>query len=166
LSKGVANGYPLAVVVGKKEYMKIFENDNFFASTTFGGDRVGLAAALVTLDILLDTVPYMVEYGTRLMGAFNEAFRGYPAYAEGYPTRSQFVFPTTEHKALFWQECVKRGVLFGYSNFIMAAHDEEDFWTTRGTIFHASETLKKHWEDPKSKVEGSLPVEVFRGRRI
>ena len=45
--KGMANGYPISAVVGKREYMKLMEE--VFFSFTFGGETLSLAAALATL---------------------------------------------------------------------------------------------------------------------
>src|SRR5437870_5450218 len=45
--KGMANGMPLAAVVGKGEYMRKFEEA--FFSTTFGGETLSLAAAKATI---------------------------------------------------------------------------------------------------------------------
>lgn len=49
--KGIANGYPLSVLVGKREIMK--EMDKIFFSTTFGGEMVSLSAAEAVLKILI-----------------------------------------------------------------------------------------------------------------
>jgi len=50
LGKGLANGFPLSAVVGKKEIMHCF-NDIFF-STTFGGETLSLAAAKAAINKL------------------------------------------------------------------------------------------------------------------
>jgi len=44
----MANGLPLASVVGRREYMREFEE--IFVSSTFGGDTLALAACQATLD--------------------------------------------------------------------------------------------------------------------
>ncbi len=46
--KGLANGFPLSAIVGKKEIMK--EMNNIFFSGTFGGELLSLAAAKVVLN--------------------------------------------------------------------------------------------------------------------
>jgi glutamate-1-semialdehyde 2,1-aminomutase len=163
LSKGIANGLPLAAVGGKQSIMKQFERDDFFASTTFGGELLSLAACLATLDVLEDNLPTMVERGRMLQDGFNKVFDG-KATCVGYPTRTQFNFPTVALKALFWQECIKRNVLFGYSNFIMASHTEADIIKTIAVIQEAAKVLNKHWSNPAAALEGSLPVEVLRLR--
>ncbi len=49
--KGIANGYPIAAVAGRKDLMEQIEK-GVFVSTTFGGDSISMAAALATLEIL------------------------------------------------------------------------------------------------------------------
>lgn len=49
--KGMANGYAISAVAGKKELLKQIEQ-GVFISTTFGGDAVPMAASLATIKIL------------------------------------------------------------------------------------------------------------------
>ena len=49
--KGMANGYAISAVAGKREILEQIE-DGVFISTTFGGDAVPMAAALATIRIL------------------------------------------------------------------------------------------------------------------
>lgn len=49
--KGMANGYAISAVAGKKELLEQIE-DGVFVSTTFGGDAVPMAASLATIKIL------------------------------------------------------------------------------------------------------------------
>lgn len=49
--KGMANGYAISAVAGKKELLQQIEH-GVFVSTTFGGDSVPMAAALATIEIL------------------------------------------------------------------------------------------------------------------
>lgn len=49
--KGMANGYAISAVAGKKELLEQIEH-GVFVSTTFGGDAVSMAAALATIKIL------------------------------------------------------------------------------------------------------------------
>ena len=46
--KGIANGFPLSAIVGKKEIM--LEMENVFLSGTFGGELLSLAAAKYVLN--------------------------------------------------------------------------------------------------------------------
>lgn len=49
--KGMANGFAISAVAGKKEILSQIES-GVFVSTTFGGDSLSMAAALATIDIL------------------------------------------------------------------------------------------------------------------
>ncbi len=49
--KGMANGYAISAVAGKKELLEQIEQ-GVFVSTTFGGDAVSMAASLATIKIL------------------------------------------------------------------------------------------------------------------
>jgi glutamate-1-semialdehyde 2,1-aminomutase len=151
VGKGLANGFPLSAVGGKREIMETFNRDDFFASTTFGGEAVSLAACEVTLDILEDNIDSLIAKGERI----KEASFG---IAKGYPTRLTFDFPTKEEKALFMQEMCKRGILVGYSNMVMVEHTETDIQE----ICDAIRDIAVKWDT--LKLEGSLPVEALRMR--
>ncbi len=49
--KGMANGYAISAVAGKKELLEQIEH-GVFVSTTFGGDAISMAASLATIKIL------------------------------------------------------------------------------------------------------------------
>lgn len=49
--KGMANGYAISAVAGKKELLEQIEQ-GVFISTTFGGDSISMAASLATIKIL------------------------------------------------------------------------------------------------------------------
>ncbi len=49
--KGMANGFTISAVAGKREILSQIEN-GVFVSTTFGGDALSMAAALATIGIL------------------------------------------------------------------------------------------------------------------
>ena len=46
--KGIANGFPLSVLTGKRKYMKLVEE--IFFSGTFGGETVSIAAAIAVIN--------------------------------------------------------------------------------------------------------------------
>ena len=50
-AKAISNGIPLSAVVGKKKYMKLF--NNVFFSFTYGGECLGLAAAKACIKKLI-----------------------------------------------------------------------------------------------------------------
>lgn len=167
-SKAMANGYPMACLAGDK-YMDVFESDDFFVSGTFGGDLVGISAALGVLDVFesADVPGHLEAMGGMLKDGFKKTCNllGLDKVdCVGFPQRTMFNFPTVAHKALFWQECVKRGVLFGYANFISLAHGKLEIKKTLDVIEDSLRIVKEGWADPVRRLEGKLPIEVFRLR--
>jgi glutamate-1-semialdehyde 2,1-aminomutase len=78
--KAMANGYPVAAIVGKRDLMKYASE----VSSTFGGEGVGLAAAKATIEIYRTepVINRLWEVGRRLM-------RGVPELA-GFPVHPHF----------------------------------------------------------------------------
>src|SRR5215468_2134626 len=85
--KGMANGLPLAAVVGPRELMREFED--VFVSSTFGGDALALAACRATLDEYARRP--VIEHLWRMGRRFQEGFASLaarlrvPARCIGYP---------------------------------------------------------------------------------
>jgi glutamate-1-semialdehyde aminotransferase len=163
--KACANGVPISFVCGKSKIMKELEGD-CFVSSTFGGDLIGISAALETIKIIenynvLDHIWYFGEY---LKDGYNEIAEHLDinTSCKGYPNRTMFDFPTSIHKSLFWQECIKRGVLFGYANFVSFSHNEREIIYTLEVIREALKIVKKHWDKPRKALEGKPATEVFR----
>lgn len=163
--KDMANGIPISVVCGKKKYMKELEGD-CFVSSTFGGDLLGIVGALETIKILenepvLDDIWY---YGQYLKDGYNEIAKALDLETEckGYPNRTVFMFPSGIHKSLFWQECIQKGVFFGWANFISYSHREREIFYTLNVIKDALKVCKDNWNKPKKALKGKPASEVFR----
>lgn len=168
-SKAMANGFPMAALSGLKEYMRVFERDDVFISGTFGGDLIGIAANDAVRKVLVEKDGLMAKKIWRIGEAFKNCFLEIVEQLQlsgdvnivGYPPRTMFVFPTTAHKALFWQECIKGNILFGYANFINTCHSDGVLQHTANVMEMAMRQVKQNWADPKAKLEGEMPVEVF-----
>lgn len=137
LGKGLASGYPLSAVAGKREFMKLLEpddnnGDSVMFSMTFGGDCVALAAANEVLKLLVDTnyTQDIYDLGDELMTRTRLLLNQYRCIGitlTGHPSWSHFHFTDiAEYKAyqvrsLFIQECIANGVLSYGANVISAA---------------------------------------------
>ncbi|TXH04028.1 MAG: aminotransferase class III-fold pyridoxal phosphate-dependent enzyme [Nevskiaceae bacterium] len=134
--KGVANGFPLSIVVGRREYMKLMEE--IFFSFTFGGEALSLAATRAVLDkmdshgvlqsihrqgqkVLDDVAAVVARHG------LDQVFRlsGHPSWSflnvADTARYSQF-----EIKTFLLQEMFARGILMLGTHNISYAHDDED----------------------------------------
>lgn len=167
MGKGLANGFPLSVIGGEKELMSELDHD-CFVSSTFGGELASISAALAVIDVCKnDNVPDRIyESGEDIKYSFNEIADSFKieARATGNPARIRFDFPSDNHRILFWQECAKAGVLFGYANHVTFSHVPSVISKTVDVISLSLRIVRDNWEHPESKIEGFVPkpVEVVR----
>jgi len=163
--KAMANGLPISCVCGKAEVMDVIRGD-CFVSSTFGGELASMAAALRTLEIVEnENVPQHIwNMGDKLKNSFNSIARsnGLNVACVGFPSRTFFHFPTEIHKSLFWQECLKGGVFFGYAQFTSYAHTNTELDHTIDVMRTALRKLRKYWKNPQDVLEGSPAQQTFR----
>jgi glutamate-1-semialdehyde aminotransferase len=128
----MANGMPLSAIVGKTEFMKIF--DDVFFSTTYAGDTLSLAASFATVSEIkeLSVVQKIWERGTILMNEFNKITQEnkLDIKLDGYPVRMKLVARDSNGqdsvllRSLLIQELVKRGIFFHPGvEYISYSHD-------------------------------------------
>jgi glutamate-1-semialdehyde 2,1-aminomutase len=131
--KGMANGFPLSAVVGKRELMKVLETA--FISGTFGGELLSLAAANVVLHRIASTevIAEIAATGEDLLRRVRHvvdelelghvlSFAGHPAWV--FLEWNQDLPQLEDIRNLFMQEMSRNGVLMIATHDIMAAHDE------------------------------------------
>ncbi len=148
--KAMANGFPLAALAGRREYMELggLRTDRprvFLLSTTHGPETSALAAfrAVVTAYRTGDPVGQMERAGRRLADGVNAAVAaaglgehleviGRPSCLV-YVTRDAGGVPSQAYRTLFLQEILRRGVL-GQSFVTSAAHTDADIDQTIAAV--------------------------------
>jgi glutamate-1-semialdehyde 2,1-aminomutase/spore coat polysaccharide biosynthesis protein SpsF len=152
MGKGVANGFPLSIVAGKREFMEPF-NEIFF-SFTFGGEVASMAAAMATLDVMEreNYWAHVWKQGAKLQDGFRALAKEYglekTADCGGMPPWTVVMFTDTagfsslQLKTLFQQEMLRWGVLFSGSQFISLSHSDEDIAKTLDAYREAFKTLR------------------------
>ncbi len=123
VSKAMANGLPLAALVGKRRYMERLNQGDIFASYTFAGEATGLAACKATLETLRHPASLMVleAYGQSYGDLLQRLCSSYqlPAAVYGHPWRIQVRWHDTatataaQLRTLWMQEHARHGVLLG-----------------------------------------------------
>lgn len=78
-AKALASGYPLSVVAGKKDWMKVVEDGRALHAGTMNSGNAPVAAALATLSILEQEKPHarMFALGQKLMEGIRKSARKY-----------------------------------------------------------------------------------------
>jgi len=128
MGKAIANGFPLAVVGGRREVMQAATRT--WISSTLATEFVSLAAAGATLQVMAaERVPaHLARIGGRLYGGLSDLAARHPhvvSRAAGMPEMC-FLELDDSRSAILAREAARRGVLFKRSayNFVSLAHDE------------------------------------------
>jgi glutamate-1-semialdehyde aminotransferase len=152
MGKAIGGGYPLALVGGRRDVMEA----DYFVSSTFAGDCIALAAAVAVFELVNTpgVMPNLWNRATKFCDAFNAIEPGIVSI-KGYGTRG-VLQGGDMNKALFMQECVKAGVLFGPSFFYGTTHDQHDDET-----LSISRTVLNRIKNKQVELEGILPVKPF-----
>ena len=115
-AKSMANGYPMAAVIGKEEVMEAAQST--FISSTNWSERTGPAAALATIRKFEreKVAEHLINIGEKIQNGWKEAAddAGLKIDVTGIPPLSHFSFEYENDLAistLFTQEMLKRGFL-------------------------------------------------------
>jgi len=145
--KSMANGMPIAALVGRRDLMKVV--DEIFFSFTFGGEALSIAAALATIRKMRrePVIRTLWERGQAVMDAAGREISAYGLgdviALAGKPCWSHLQFRDAPGaslwaiKSLFLQEVLERGVLTAGSQNICFAHTEQDV-TLIGAAYDAA----------------------------
>lgn len=172
LGKGIANGMPLGAIVGKTEYMKIF--DQVFFSSTNQGETLSLAAGLATIkEIKKKNVPkYLWNLGSTLMDGYNAIAKENQVDISftGYPVRMKLVCmdpkgkESLEIKSLLLQEMIRRGVFLHPSvEYIGFSHTRNDVKLTLNAFKDAAKIVSNAIKNNtvKKQLKGMIIRPVF-----
>jgi glutamate-1-semialdehyde aminotransferase len=142
LGKALANGFPLAVVGGRKDLMA--GASRTWISSTLATEGVALAAARATLAVFeRDNVcDHLHRLGTRLLHGLHELQRRHSGVVTGVGGIAEMCFlhyATDELSRAAAQGAAQRGLLFKRTayNFVSRAHDEDVVDRTLETLDQA-----------------------------
>ncbi len=145
--KGMANGFSVAALVGRREIMEIGSiskagaERTFLLSTTHGGEMSSLRAFIETVRVYReqDVCRHHWEYGERLRKGLHavavecgvESYFSLdgPSVSMNYVTRDLSGNPSLEFRTLFAQEMAKNGVLMSWIA-VSLTHDDVELELT------------------------------------
>ena len=176
----MANGFSVAALCGKREFMKIGGIKEigaervFLTSTTHGAEMSGLGALVETIKFYKehDVIGHLWDYGTKLVAGLNAIAKelGIEDYfgAGGiecnpyYTTKDADKKVSMAFRTLFSQEMIKNGVLMPALIFSYA-HKQRELDRTFEATRKALQVYKKALEEGVEKyLVGEVIKPVFR----
>lgn len=173
--KGMANGFPLSALIGKRDIMKlggILEEGTervFLISTTHGSEMSSLGAFIKTVEVYQKekVVDHIWDYGKKLITGMNDIAKslgiedcfeagGY-ACSPVYFTKDKNKNISLEFRTLFAQEMIKGGVLIPWVALSFMHKDVE----LKQTLDAAQRSLEVY----KKALEGNITDHLV-GRTI
>ncbi|MCK4781629.1 aminotransferase class III-fold pyridoxal phosphate-dependent enzyme [Candidatus Parcubacteria bacterium] len=146
--KAISNGFPMAVVVGKKKVMEFFQKS--FISSTYWTERIGPVAAITTIKkIKKQNVP---SHLNKIGNLINEGWRKLAEKHDlkinitGIPPLTTFIFDYKKNSqalhTLFTQEMLERGYLASKSVYVSYSHNERHIKEYLENVDKAFELIK------------------------
>lgn len=181
--KGMANGFSVAALLGKKEIMSLGGLSHnkervFLASTTHGAEMSSLGALVETIKVYeeLDVISHLWCYGNRLKTGLNLISKEFdildyfylegPAVNMNYVCKNELGVPSLEFRTLFIQEMIKNGVLMPYIA-LSYSHDNPALEKTLDAARNTLSVYKKALEEGVDKYLDGRPIKpVFRKYNI
>jgi glutamate-1-semialdehyde 2,1-aminomutase len=175
--KGIANGMPIAMLVGPKKHMQHF--DKVFFSSTYGGETLSLAAAKAGLQFHRDNdvISHLWDIGRIVMEgcllAIKQNHMQDRVKLIGYPVRQTFSFIDCNNEAdyklagLFQQEMLKRGILCNSGLGFSFSHSKKEAEYIVSAFGKVCQIMANAVESNNvdSMLEGIPAQPVFKGLR-
>jgi len=178
--KGMANGFSVAAVCGRKDVMDLGSINpaglerTFLLSSTHGGEMSSLGAFVETVAIYKEAnvIDHLWQYGTELRdglvsvasaaGASNIFLVSGPPVGLTYAFSDSPLASSMELKTLFAQELIKQSVLMPWIS-ISFSHNEDTLRKTLDAVFEALIICVKASQiGPEGFLHGPILKPVFR----
>jgi len=181
IGKGLANGYALTALVGRRDLMRRGGIDHdqdrvFLLSTTNGAEQASLGAALATIGFYRqhDVIAHLYAVGQAVMDGLRDAAResGVDGYVEAtsdfscrpvLSCRDRDRNPSAEGRTLFLHAMLEQGVFMPWicPSF---RHGDRELSQTLDAFRHATRAYAR-WLEAPDQVDVGRPVKaVFRRR--
>lgn len=178
--KGMANGFSIAALLGKREIMRLGGIDHdqprvFLLSTTNGAETHSLAAAIETIRVYREqaVIEHLYRQGERLRSGIEQeiarhgveghvAVLGRPCNMV-YATRDQSGNPSQPFRTLFLQEIIRRG-LIAPSLVLSYSHSDADIDYTVKAVGEALQIYHRALDEGVEKFLKGRPVKPVNRR--
>ena len=173
-SKGMANGFPISAIVGKKNVMAVAEN--MALSATFDVEIVGMAAALANINQIEqnNVCNHLWKIGQLLKDGLNAIAveTGVEAKTVGIAPMPYIEFTSQDKieneiaKEMFYRETAKRGVFFAPNHlwYVSFSHKDKDIDETLEISREVFKMAVEKFSDKNARKAAAEKVEKFKSR--
>ncbi len=175
--KAMANGMPLAALVGKRAYMKKIEE--LFISSTFGGETLSLAASIATIHELASkkVIDTLWKKGKYLQDKTNDLLKKHNLHSimhvKGKPCWQVFSmhgykqYSDLQIKTYIQQELLQEGFLWYGQHAMSFSHTHKDIDRLIQTYARIFETLRTLLDESRLEkaLKGKPIQDVFKIRK-
>lgn len=168
-AKGMSNGYPMGVIIGKKEVMEAAQDT--FISSTYWTERVGPAAAIATINKMKekDVASHIDKIGGMIGKMWKSTAEkvGLDIKVIGPNSLISFNFGRDDElqlNTIFTQEMLKRGYIATSGIYVSYSHTFEIVEKYMKSVEEVFEIIKKAIDEGKVEemLEGPVVHERFR----
>ncbi len=171
-AKGIANGYPMAAIIGKRKVMEAAQTT--FISSTFWTERIGPAAAIACISKMkrLKVQRHLEKIGSLVASGWKKLAKkhGLKIEISGPPALVEFTFhygdETMAVRTLFTQEMLDRGFLDTGLLYVTYAHKIEHVRKYLLAVDGVFATIAQAVKDKKVRALLRGPVAHNRFKRI
>lgn len=165
-AKGISNGYAMAAIIGKKEFMDAAQET--FISSTYWTERIGPTAAIATIKKMIkeNIQNHMIECGKKIQAGWTDIAQKYNLdihVGSIYPL-SHFDFKVNPliYKTLFAQEMLKKGFLATNSYYACFAHKNKHISAYLTAVDEVFSFFSKIKDCPENYLEGPICQSGFK----
>jgi glutamate-1-semialdehyde aminotransferase len=168
-AKGISNGYPMGVILGKKKFMEAAQET--FISSTYWTERIGPTAAIATIKKMEQekVTEHIDKIGNQIGIGWKNLAKKYDLNISVIEPNSLIMFKfnydnANELKTLFTQEMLKKGFLASTSVYVSYSHKEEHIEKYLEKVDEVFRFIKQAIENNKVKelLEGPAAYNDFR----
>ena len=164
--KGIANGYPLSAICGRREVMQTLSDVHY--SYTYAGECLSLAAAEASLQVLLDepVCDHLAWLGKYLVGGVEGAIAksGADVRITGHPSWTFLHFASAAQLTLWKQEIFQRGILSLGQHSISYSHTLADVDRLREVYGEVFPILAEYRGREQEVLRCEVPKPLFKVR--
>jgi len=171
LAKAMANGFPMAAVIGKREVMEAAQGS--FISSSVWTEKVGPAAALATIGKHRreNVAEHLIAIGNRVQKGWKSAAENNKLNiaVSGLPPLSALAFDYSNGQAiatLFVQEMLERGFLASTAFYAIYGHQDEHIDAYLDAVNDVFGVLAKALENEEIEIKLKGPIKHSGFQRL